>query len=380
MRGSIQQRSKGSWRLRYDGPQDPTGKRKQVTETVRGTRQEAERVLRERLAALETGGYVARTKETVGTFLSRWLASYVAINTSRRTQYGYQASIKRYVLPCIGGFPLQALTARHIEKMYGDMLDRGLSPTTALNLHRILREAFGHAVKHGVLTRNVTDLVTPPRARRKKIVMWDAETIQRFLKEAAASPYRDFYHLKILTGMRRSELVGLKWDCVDFENATIRVVRTLQRIPGSGLVEGQPKTARSRRSIALSQSTVKILHQIRGKQIEQTLIAGDAWQHTGLVFTKPDGQPIDPDAPTHDFADIVRKANLPPISLHGLRHAHATLLLTAGIHPKIVSERLGHSSIATTMDTYSHVLPGLQEAAAMALDETLGRGSVSGAG
>ncbi|MSQ07667.1 MAG: site-specific integrase [Dehalococcoidia bacterium] len=154
----------------------------------------------------------------------------------------------------------------------------------------------------------------------------------------------------------------------------LSVVNTLQRITGHGLVVGPPKTARSRRSIALSPEAVNLLHAIRGRQIEQRLAAGDAWQNTGYVFTQANGTPVAPDMISKDFCAIVRTAGLPHLTFHGLRHAHATLLLTAGVHPKVVSERLGHSNIAITMDTYSHVLPGLQEAAALALDERLARG------
>ena len=152
------------------------------------------------------------------------------------------------------------------------------------------------------------------------------------------------------------------------------MVGTLQRITGYGLVEGQPKTARSRRSIALSPQATDVLHSIRGRQIEQQLAAGPVWQNTDYVFTGTDGSPIAPDMISKDFCALVRKYDLPHLTFHGLRHAHATLLLTSGVHAKVVSERLGHSNIGITMDTYSHVLPGLQEQAALALDERLSKG------
>jgi integrase len=374
MRGSLEQRTTGSWRLRYDGLPDATGNRKQITETVRGTRKEAERVLRERLAAIENGGYVPKQKETVAQFMERWLDTYAATNTTLRTQQGYQGNVNRYMAPAIGNIELQKLTARHIQGMYAGMMERGLSATTVVQLHRILRQALSHAVKWGILTRNVTDATTPPRLQRKQLGMWDVDTIHRFLEAAKVSRFRDSYYLAILTGMRRSELTGLQWQTVDLTGGKLSVVNTLQRITGHGLVEGQPKTVKSRRSIALSPEAVNLLHTIRGRQIEQRLSAGDAWQNTGYALTQPDGTPVAPDMLSKDFCAIVRKAGLPYLTFHGLRHAHATLLLTAGVHPKVVSERLGHSNIAITMDTYSHVLPGLQEAAALALDQRLARG------
>lgn len=151
----------------------------------------------------------------------------------------------------------------------------------------------------------------------------------------------------------------------------VSIVETLQRITGRGVVVGQPKTARFRRSIALSPEAISVLETMKDYQLTQRLLFGDSWTETGYVFTRPYGRPVIPDEVSQDFQSIVRKANLPHLTLHGLRHAHATMLLTAGVHPKVVSERLGHSNIAVTMDTYSHVLPGLQEAAAQTVDRCL---------
>jgi integrase len=371
MRGSIEQRSKGSWRLRYDGPETPDTKRKQITETVRGTRKDAERVLRERLSTIENGGYLPKQRETVADYMERWLETYCATNTTPRTQQGYRGYVKRYVAPSIGAIHVQALTGRDIQGVYSIMTERGLSATTIVQLHRILKEALSHAVKWGLLSRNPADAATAPRKERKTMEMWDVATIHRFLKACDTSPYASLYRFAVLTGMRRSELTGLRWASVDFTMSRLSVVETLQRITGQGLVVGQPKTARSRRSIALSPEGLKVLEFVRDCQTTQRLLLGDAWTSSGYVFTRPDGRPAIPDELSQDFQSIVRKAELPHLTLHGLRHAHATILLTAGVHPKVVSERLGHSNIAVTMDTYSHVLPGLQEAAASTVDQCL---------
>ena len=371
MNGSIRQRSKGTWQLRYDAPATGTGKRRYVSETVNGTKREAERTLRERLAAIENGGYVPRDKETVDAFLDRWLKTYAASNTTLRTQEGYRGNIERYINPSIGGIPLQNLTGRHIQGMYAEMLERGLSARTTLHVHRVLRKALADAMRWGLLSRNAADAAIPPRPERKQTDMWDAETIDQFLAAAEDSRFRDLYKLAVWTGMRRSELAGLKWDHVDLVTCRLSVVATLQRILGRGLVEGQPKTPRSRRSIALASEAIELLHGIRGRQIEQRLDYGDLRENAGYVFAQDDGKPINPPNVSKDFGIIVRNVGLPHLTLHGLRHAHATLALTAGVNPKIVSERLGHSSIAVTMDVYSHVLPGMQEQAAQAVEELL---------
>ncbi|MBN1856521.1 MAG: site-specific integrase [Dehalococcoidia bacterium] len=370
MRGSIQQRSPGSWFLRYDGP-EIDGKRHQVAETVRGTRKTAERALRERMAVVENGGYLPKQRETVADYMKRWLETYCATNTTPRTQQGYRGYVNRYVNPSIGAIHIQALTGRDIQGLYSNMVERGLSATTIVQLHRIVKESLSHAVKWGILSRNPADAATPPRKERVQMEMWDIPTIHVFLQACDTSHYASLYRFAILTGMRRSELTGLRWANVDLKTFRVSVVETLQRITGQGLVVGQPKTARSRRSIALSPDAVKVLEFVRDCQTTQRLMLGDAWTITGYVFTRPDGRPVIPDDISEDFQRVVRKAELPHLTLHGLRHAHATIMLMAGVHPKVVSERLGHSNIAVTMDTYSHVLPGLQEAAACVLDQCL---------
>lgn len=372
--GSITQRSKGSWQIRYYGPLDANGKQKRLTETVRGLKSEAEKVLRDRQAAIENGGYVPRDKETTSQFLNHWLDTYATSNVTLRTLAGYRGYVKRYIDPTIGAVPVQALTARHIQGVYSDMLARGLSNTTVVQLHRIIREALSHGVKWGVLVRNVADATSPPKVQRQQADMWDLDTVCRFLDEVQGSRFGDLYYLAVLTGLRRSELCGLHWEYVDLAQGTLSVVKTLQRITGHGLIEGQPKTQKSRRSIALDSEAVDLLLAIRNKQLAQQLEAGPIWRDLGCVFAELDGRPVIPDKVTQDFARVIRRLGLPHITFHGLRHAHATLMLTEGVHLKVVSERLGHSNIAITADVYSHVLPGLQEEAARALGQRLRNG------
>ena len=375
MNGSVRQRSKGTWQLRYDAPADGTGKRRYVSETVHGNKREAERVLRERLAAIENGGYVNKDKETVTEYLHRWLDTYVATNTFLRTQHGYRAYFQRYVEPKVGNIPLQSLNARHVQGIYSDMLGRGLSNTTVVQLHRILKEALSHAVKWGILTRNVSDATSPPRIERKEMPMWDIETINHFLTVVRASRFGDLYYFAVLTGLRRAELCGLRWDSVDLPGSRLSVVNTLQRIPGHGMVDGQPKSSRSRRSLAISPESVALLNDVRKQQVEHQLELGELWQRSGYVFTNVDGSSIIPDQVTQGFARLVRKSGLPHLTLHGLRHAFATVSLTAGVDLKTTSEMLGHSTIAITADIYAHVLPQVQQAAAAAVGQLLKRDS-----
>jgi integrase len=368
--GTIRQRIKNSWEIRYDAP-DNTGTMKRRTETVRGSRRDAEKALRDRLGQVDTGGFVPKTTETVAEFMHKWLFTYAATNTKPSTQRGYAGAIRRYIAPSVGHLPLQAVQPFHIQKMHADMLGRGLSERTTLHAHTILKQALNHAVKWGLLVRNVAHAVDAPRPPDVELEMWDVPTIHRFIKAAKESPFGDLYHLAILTGMRRGELVGLKWEYVNLDAQTLAVTNTLQRINGMGIVEGGPKSRRSRRQIALGNEATRLLTEVRTRQLEKRLSAGPLWEDRGYVFCQDNGRSLHPDKVSNKFKQIVDENALPHLSLKGLRHAHATLLLSAGIHPKVVSERLGHSRISVTMDIYSHVMPGMQEEAARAVDEAL---------
>ena len=255
------------------------------------------------------------------------------------------------------------------------MLGKGLSPRTVLHSHRVLREALAHAVSWGLLGRNVCEAVDPPRPQRKAMEAIDSADVQKFLDVAAESPYGPIFFLALYTGMRRSELLGLRWSAVDLEGKTVSVTETLQRITGKGLLVLQPKTSRSRRLMSLPPSAVALLRGLRVKQIDERASLGVEWHQSDYVFSHFDGSPVDPDAVTHAFARVIKKAGLPHLRFHDLRHTHASLMLKQGVHPKIVSERLGHASITITLDTYSHVLPGLQEAAALKFEEGLQEGA-----
>jgi len=361
--GSIRPKGRG-WQIRYR--KDGQRKYEQVT----GTFKLAEKVLRERLVAIEKGEYVGKKKLTVGVYLQSWLETYATTNCSAKTVQGYRQSINCYTEP-IAGITLQKLDATHIQPIYAGMIKRGLSNRTVDALHKALNIALNTAVKQGTLKRNILDSVIAPKVVKKEIEVWDAETRAKAMTVLRESQYGDFYQLGLMTGMRRGELAGLKWANVNLANQQLQVVNTLQRITGQGLLNGQPKTERSRRSIALSPDTVALLHEIRGRQITQQLEVSDAWTDSGYVFTDASGMPVDPNLATRAFKKVVATAGLPKLTIHGLRHTHATILMEQGVNPKVVSERLGHASPATTMDIYSHVLPDMQEKAALAIDAAL---------
>jgi len=247
----------------------------------------------------------------------------------------------------------------------------GVSARTVVSRHRVLSEALSHAVKWGLLLRNPAQAVDPPRATAKPVQTLDAAGVHSILDAAAGTPYRAIFQLAVSTGLRRSELLGLTWGRVDLHLATLQVVQVLHRLPGQGFVTATPKSAKGRRSVALPPSAVIALREHRAEQETVRAMLGGLLRDDDLVFAQPDGQPVVPDEVTRRFTALARAAGLSGVTFHSLRHTHASMMLTQGVHPKIVQERLGHSTITITLDTYSHVAPGLQEAAAARFDEAL---------
>ncbi|MCL0065380.1 site-specific integrase [Dehalococcoidia bacterium] len=379
MKGHIRKRSKGSWTLWIDLGRDPeTGKRKQQTMTVPGTKKDAERELRATLTRLEEGAYVKPAKLTVGEYLDQWLQGYVSSNVGPRTRERYVEIVRTHLIPALGSIPLAALQPQHIQTYYGKALDSGrrdgkggLSARTVQQYHRILHEALKHAVKHGTLIRNAAEAVDAPRPEHKEMATLAPEDVNRLLDAVRDTPYYVPFYTAIYTGLRRSELLALRWFRVDLELATLSVVETLHRLKNREFVFGQPKSKRGRRLITLSPSLAILLREHKARQEFERMFLGKPLSPNDLVFSNPDGSPLKPDCITQAFTRITRAIGLYGVRFHDLRHTHATLMLWQGIHPKIVSERLGHSSIAITLDTYSHVLPGLQEAAALRFEEGL---------
>jgi len=370
--GGIYKLPSGNWELRWYVTGD-NGKRKRVSTTVKGSKTGANKKLRELLSAVDDGSHVDKSKETVKDFSTRWMATYVATNCTLRTAIGYRENIERYVLKSIGRTAVQNLSGSQIQAIYAELLERGLSHTTVLHVHRVLKEMLAHAVKWGVIAKNPADGATPPKREKKQMDMWDLPDIKRFLDESQGTRYGHIFEFAISTGMRRSEICGLKWNAVDLVSGRLEVVATLQQIRGHGLVTGAPKTERSRRNIALAPATVELLHGVHGAQILAKAAAGPVWKEEGYVFTQADGSPVLPGTLTENFRSLVRELEMPPLNLHGLRHAFATLALMTGIPAKVVSEHLGHSSVTITLDTYSHVLPDMQDELANAVANLLNR-------
>lgn len=371
------------WRVVVEAGRDPvTGKRKRLSLTC-ATKQEAEREEARLKHQVATGLELEPARLTVGQYLERWLEA-VRPNLRPATFRRYGQLLRHQVIPRIGHIVLPRLRPLHVQQLYAWLAERGrvdgkggLAAKTILQLHRVLSQALAQAVRWQLIPRNVCQAVDAPSAGRPEIGALGPDGALRLLEEAERedSAYGDAVILAVHTGLRLGELLGLRWEDVNLERGSIAVRRALQHLPGEGATFLEPKTARSRRSIPLGTTALAALRRVRRRQLQQKLALGPAYQDQGLVFASPTGTPIIPRSLERAFARIVARAGVGPLRFHDLRHTHATLLLARGVHPKIVSERLGHASIAITMDTYSHVLPGLQEEAIRDLDAWLsGRG------
>jgi integrase len=351
--------------------------RRRETKGGFATRREAQAAMSKIAVSVEERTHVMSSRLTLRDYLLKeWLPAIE--HTVRSTTYrSYVAHVECHILPYLGSLPLQRLSGAQINTLYAKLAQsgkrngKGLSTPSIRHVHAVLHRACKDAVRWGRLARNPVEAADPPRISgnsRCEMKTWSAEQLGAFLTAIHEDRLHALWHTLAMTGMRRGEALGLLWEDVDLENARLSVRRAL--IPsGREVVVSEPKTARGRRSIALDPETVEVLKAQAARQLGEQDEWGDGWTDTGLVFTKENGEALHPEDVTRYFRQAVKKAMLPTIRLHDLRHTHATLALRAGIHPKVVSERLGHAAVSITLDTYSHAIPAMQEEAAALIAE-----------
>ena len=376
MKGCIIERN-GSLRLKVSLGKNPqTGKYESYYETFHGNRTEAQKRLRQVLTELDKGIFAKPGKATLGEYLKSWLLDYCSPNLSPRTQELYSYICEKHVLPTLGNIPLVDLRPQHLQRLYAEKVSAGLSNRTVQLIHVTLHKALKNAVKSGLLVRNITESVDTPKIQNREMRVMSETDLHIFLEYARNTPYYALFYTSLFTGMRRAELLALRWSDVDLELCQLSVTRSMQYIggvaPENRVSFREPKTAKSKRSIALSPSTVITLREHKAKQTELRQSLGYAPPlDNDLIFGHYDGSPLLPNSVTHAWIKLVRRCGLRGIRLHDARHTHASLLLKQGVHPKIVQERLGHGSIQITLDLYSHIAPGLQQAAANKFDDII---------
>ena len=383
MQGHITKRGANSYTVIINLGRDPlTGKRRQLWRSIKGTKKDAEALRIQLLHQRDSGVDAPPGKLTVSQYLERWLTDYAEPNLAPKTLRTSIDTVRRHLIPAFGSLPLSKLRPQHIQAHYAQALREGrldgkggLSPRSVQRQHQVLHVALRHAVQWQILPLNPADALQPPRGPSAEIRPLGLDEIQRLLTAADDTPYGTLVHLALMTGLRSGELLGLRWADTDLETGAIHVQQVCQWLPRQGFTFRPPKTPKSRRAVALSPDTVDRLRGHRQRQLEARLALGPDYAAHDLVLATPLGTPIDPSNLRRAWKAILRTAGIDHLRFHDLRHAHASLMLQQGTHPKIVSERLGHSGVGITLNLYSHVVPGLQEEAAAGLDRLVGRAS-----
>jgi len=373
MRGNIRQKSKGSWQIQVYTGNGPDGKPRRHFETIRGRKSDAQRRLTELLTSLDKGVYTPPGRLTVAEHLHNWLEGYVKTNCSQRTLDGYLSIIEHHLIPALGHIQLKQLNPQAIQSYYGKACET-LSARTVHHQHRVMSQSLKYAVRQGYLGRNPAELVDPPSPRKKAMRTLTASEIEVLLARAQGSVvYYPIIYTAVSTGLRQAELLGLRWRDVDLDMLSISVSQVLYKRKGVCQFK-EPKTAHSRRRVAMTPKLALFLREYRAERESLYWQLGQPLTLDSLVFGSPEGVPLDPSMLSHAFGRTARQAGLGSVRFHDLRHTFASLMLLRGAKPKVISEALGHASVAFTMDTYSHIIEGMQSDAMALLDEVLPAG------
>ncbi len=367
--GSVYKTKSGLWRGAYTVHTAEGIKRRYLSGR---TREEAAAKLTRAMADRDGGLVFDAGKTSLGEYLDRWLDDSVRDSVRQRTFERYEQIVRVHIKPTLGRIKLKALTPAHVRRLYREKLDAGLSPRTVQYVHVTLQKALKQAVADGLIPRNAAAAVRAPRPKKKEIRPLSPEQARAFLQAAgeAGDRFEAAYVLAVHCGLRRGEILGLKWDDLDLEAGTLQVRRTLSEARAGRRFES-PKNGKGR-SIRLTSQSVEALRGHLGRQLQEIAEAGDLYRDHGLVFPSLVGTPKDAsNLIAHSFKPLLKMAGLPDVRFHDLRHTCATILLSRAVHPKIVQEMLGHASISITMDTYSHVLPNMQGEAVSAMEDAL---------
>jgi integrase len=331
------------------------------------TQRECREWLKETIAQVDSGLTIEGAKVTLGEYLEKWLET-VSPRLRPKSIKLYANAIRRHITPHIGAIKLKDLRPDHIQSLYSSRQAAGAGAQTIHIVHAVLHRSLAQALRWGLVTRNPADAVDKPKLVREEMRVLTPEQVRVLLEAAQGDRLGALYYLAVTTGLREGELLGLRWSDLDWKTGKLQIQRQVQHLTGRGKVFTEPKSASGRRSIILGPIALERLRDHLEDQEARRILAGARWQEYGLIFTSTIGTPIESRVLVDLFKKLLDKAGLPKIRFHDLRHTAATLMLQQGVHPKVVQERLGHSNIGLTLNTYSHVLPGMQQDAAEKLD------------
>jgi integrase len=375
MKGHLKERSPGHWSIVIDVPDPATGKRRRKWHSYRGTKRQAQIECARLISAIQTGDYLEPSKTTLAQFLDRWL-QHMKAQLSPKSHARYTELARKNIVPLLGNIIMTKLRAEAIDAAYAKALASGrrdgrggLSPQTIIHMHRVLKKALSQAVKWEFLIRNPVDAASPPKANRGKMNTYDLDQTAELIEGMRPTRMLIPTLLAVLCGMRRGEIAALRWENVDLNTGQLAVLESAEQV-GSKVRYKVPKSGKGR-TLELSASLVEELRAHRLRQAEELLRVGILVSGETFVVAQADGTPLQPDTLTQDWFRKLAGTTLPRIRFHDLRHAHATHMLANGVHPKVASERLGHSKIGITLDLYSHVLPGMEADAAERVDAAL---------
>lgn len=352
MRGCITKRSKNSYSISIYLGKDNNGKKKYKWYTVNGNKREAERFLNEKINELNNGILVLNDKMYIKNFLEFWYNEYCIVQLAVTTYESYKRNIDKYINPYIGNIKLIELKPLQLQSLYNELLKK-LSKKTVLYIHRIIHKALNQALKWQLVIRNVADCVVAPKPDNYKSTVLDDKEITQLLKTTKNTEIYIPVLIAVGTGLRRGEILGLTWDNIDFENKTLTVEKSL--VPTKNKLQlTTPKTEKSKRTIYISDTIIKELKELKYNQNLIKKFLKENYLDNNLIVCKTNGDFYSPTKLNHTFRKILIEYNLPLIRFHDLRHTHASLLLKENVNAKLISERLGHSNISTTMNIYSH--------------------------
>lgn len=365
--GTVRERPNGTFEMRITAL-DATGRKHRISVYGRSKREVMQKA--KALQVQEAAGQLAAPNQyTVETFLDAWLDHHRP-KLKEKTAHSYEYLIDDHIIPRLGHLRLTGLTPLHVEQMQEAMLTKGLSPRTTAYCRAILRRALQQAVRWGLVARNVAQDVEPPRQAPRRLEVWTPEEARRFLEVAEPHKLYPLFYLALITGLRRGELLGLRWQDVDLASGRIDIVQNLVMV-GNKPVLQTPKTAHSARTIYIGPDAAGVLVRQREQQAAWQEKAGNGWLNSGLIFTGEDGGPLGTTAVNKPWKALKEQAGVTSIRFHDLRHTYASLAMLRGLQPKTISERLGHSNVAFTLHTYAHVYDQQRKAAALDLDNLL---------